>query len=111
MRRPVHWGRRHATATDKRWVVVAPAGSSSTTLLLARAANPAQIEHVGRQTGGRVAFFLETDDFWNDYRFMQSRGVVFAETPRDEAYGTVAVFFDVCGNKWDLLQRAGPGSG
>ena len=89
----------------KRWVVVAPSGSNGASLLLARAATSAQQGHVGSQTGGRVAFFLETTDFWNDYRHMQSQGVTFVEEPRDEPYGTVVVFLDLYGNKWDLLQR------
>jgi uncharacterized glyoxalase superfamily protein PhnB len=88
-----------------RWVVVAPTGSNGASLLLARAANAEQLAHVGNQTGGRVSFFLETDDFWNDYRHMQSCGVIFTEQPREEPYGTVVVFQDLYGNKWNLLQR------
>jgi catechol 2,3-dioxygenase-like lactoylglutathione lyase family enzyme len=89
----------------KRWVVVAPPESKGASLLLAKAASSEQEAHVGNQTGGRVFLFLETSDFWNDYRHMQSRGVTFAEKPRQEPYGTVVVFFDLYGNKWDLLQR------
>jgi catechol 2,3-dioxygenase-like lactoylglutathione lyase family enzyme len=88
----------------KRWVVVAPPGGHGAGLLLAQAATPEQADHVGNQTGGRVAFFLHTDDFWRDYRSMQARGVRFAEEPRQEAYGIVVVFYDLCGNKWDLVQ-------
>ena len=88
----------------KRWVVVAPPASPGTALLLAEAATPEQLAHVGNQTGGRVFLFLHTSDFWNDYRHMQSRGIRFAEEPRDEPYGLVVVFFDLYGNKWDLMQ-------
>jgi catechol 2,3-dioxygenase-like lactoylglutathione lyase family enzyme len=88
----------------KRWVLVAPKCSQGTSLLLARAVNPEQVRHVGNQTGGRVFLFLHTDDFWRDYGVMKERGVKFQETPREEAYGTVAVFEDLYGNKWDLLQ-------
>lgn len=87
----------------KRWVVVQPTGGG-TALLLARAATAEQAARVGDQTGGRVFLFLHTDDFWRDYRDMQARGVRFAEEPRDEAYGTVAVFVDLYGNRWDLVQ-------
>lgn len=89
---------------SKRWVVVAPSGARGASLLLAKAAGPAQAASVGNQTGGRVALFLETDDFWDDYAHMKAHGVRFAETPRQEPYGTVVVFYDLCGNKWDLLQ-------
>ena len=88
----------------KRWVMVAPPGGRGAGLLLAQAATPEQADHVGNQTGGRVAFFLHTDDFWRDYRRMQAHGVRFAEEPRQEAYGTVVVFYDLYGNKWDLVQ-------
>jgi catechol 2,3-dioxygenase-like lactoylglutathione lyase family enzyme len=88
----------------KRWVLVSPAGRGGTALLLARAATPEQAARVGDQTGGRVFLFLHTDDFWRDYRDMQSRGVKFTLEPREEAYGTVAVFADLYGNRWDLLQ-------
>lgn len=88
----------------KRWVVVAPPGGRGTALLLARAATPDQERYVGNQTGGRVFLFLHTDDCWRDYRAMTSRGVTFTEDPRVEPYGTVAVFQDLYGNKWDLVQ-------
>lgn len=88
----------------KRWVVVAPAARQGTALLLARAATPEQAARVGDQTGGRVFLFLHTDDFWRDYRDMRSRGVKFTQEPRQEAYGIVAVFADLYGNRWDLLQ-------
>src|SRR5574341_947351 len=89
--------------TGKRWVVVAPPGGQGASLLLARAANEMQANAVGNQTGGRVFLFLHTDDFWRDYRAMQLRGVKFIEEPREEEYGTVVVFQDICGNKWDLV--------
>jgi catechol 2,3-dioxygenase-like lactoylglutathione lyase family enzyme len=88
----------------KRWVVVAPPGGRGAGLLLAQAATPEQADHVGNQTGGRVAFFLHTDDFRRDYQHMQTHGVRFAEQPRQEAYGQVVVFYDLYGNKWDLVQ-------
>ena len=89
---------------DKRWVLVAPPGSQGTSLLLAKASTPEEASRIGNQTGGRVFLFLHTDDFWRDYQAMTSRGVKFCETPRTEPYGTVAVFEDLYGNKWDLLQ-------
>ncbi len=89
---------------DRRWVVVAPRSSSGTALLLARAEGQEQLSRVGDQTGGRVFLFLLTDDLWRDYRDMRSRGVAFSEEPREEAYGIVAVFRDLYGNRWDLLQ-------
>ena len=89
---------------DKRWVVVAPPGSLGTTLLLARASKPEQEPFVGNQTGGRVFLFLSTDDFWRDYDEMISRGVKFVRVPKEENYGLVAVFEDLYGNLWDLLQ-------
>jgi catechol 2,3-dioxygenase-like lactoylglutathione lyase family enzyme len=89
---------------DKRWVVVAPPGSSGTTLLLARAAKPEQEQFIGRQTGGRVFLFLSTDDFWRDYREMLSKGIRFVREPKEAPYGTVAVFEDLYGNLWDLIQ-------
>ncbi|NDK37973.1 VOC family protein [Pseudoxanthomonas gei] len=92
----------------KRWVRVAPRGSTETGLLLARASNATQQARIGDQHGGRVGLFLQTDDFWRDYRAMQSRGVVFEETPREETYATVAVFRDLYGNRWDLLQVNAP---
>jgi|SRR5208282_5014385 len=88
----------------KRWVLVAPPGSNGTQLLLAKASTPEEIGRIGNQTGGRVFLFLHTDDFWRDYRAMTSRGVKFLEPPRKEPYGTVAVWEDLYGNKWDLLQ-------
>ena len=89
---------------EKRWVLVRPTGSRGTNLLLARASTPEEASRIGNQTGGRVFLFLHTDDFWRDYRAMQARGVKFNETPREEPYATVAVFEDLYGNKWDLLQ-------
>jgi catechol 2,3-dioxygenase-like lactoylglutathione lyase family enzyme len=89
---------------DKRWVLVAPPGSSGTSLLLARASTPEEASRVGNQTGGRVFLFLHTDDFWRDYRAMTACGVKFVRDPKDEEYGMVAVFEDLYGNKWDLLQ-------
>ncbi|HJU72830.1 MAG TPA: VOC family protein [Gemmatimonadaceae bacterium] len=90
-------------APDKRWLVVGARGRGAA-LLLARAATPEQDRAVGNQTGGRVFLFLETDDFWRDYNAMRARGVQFIEEPRTEPYGTVAVFADLYGNKWDLVQ-------
>ncbi len=89
---------------NKRWVMVAPPTSSGTSLLLARAATPEQESRIGNQTGGRVFLFLHTNDFWRDYHDLRSRGIVFTEQPRREAYGTVAVFVDLYGNRWDLLE-------
>lgn len=93
-------------AQDKRWVVVAPPGSTGTTLLLARASNPEQEPFVGNQAGGRVLLFLSTDDFWRDYREMIDRGVRFVRPPSEQSYGLVAVFEDLYGNRWDLVQYA-----
>lgn len=87
----------------KRWVRVAPRGSSETSLLLAKADNEAQQTRIGDQTGGRVGFFLHTDDFHRDYAAMRANGVRFSELPREECYGTVAEFEDLYGNRWDLL--------
>lgn len=92
----------------KRWVLVAPRGATETALLLARAATPEQEAQIGNQAGGRVFLFLRTDNFRRDYDEMRSRGVRFAEEPREEAYGTVAVFLDLYGNRWDLLQLRSP---
>ena len=89
---------------DKRWVVVSPPGSIGTTLLLARASKPDQEPFVGNQSGGRVFLFLKTDDFWRDYKEMVSRGIKFVREPKKETYGTVAVFEDLYGNLWDLLE-------
>ncbi|ATE70665.1 VOC family protein [Lysobacter capsici] len=88
----------------KRWVRVAPARGAQTALLLAQAANDTQRERVGDQAGGRVGFFLHTDDFHRDHATMLERGVRFLESPRVETYGTVAVFEDLYGNRWDLLE-------
>ena len=88
----------------KRWVVVAPRGGTGARLLLARADGPEQQARIGDQTGGRVFLFLETDDFARDQAAMTAKGVRFLEAPRREAYGTVAVFEDLCGNRWDLLE-------
>jgi catechol 2,3-dioxygenase-like lactoylglutathione lyase family enzyme len=93
-------------AQNKRWVIIAPAGSSESALLLARAANPEQAARIGNQTGGRVFLFLHTDDFWRDYTAYKARGVVFVRDPKAESYGMVAVFKDLYGNLWDLLQPA-----
>lgn len=92
-------------AEGKRWVVVAPRGSGPDAggLLLARASDDAQFRAVGEQTGGRVAFFLHTDDFDDDLRHMRAQGVQFLEEPRQESYGSVVVFVDVYGNRWDLI--------
>ncbi len=88
----------------KRWVLVAPPGEGGTALLLARAANSEQATRVGNQTGGRVFLFLHTDDFWRDYNDLMTRGVKFTEEPRRESYGTVVIFEDLYGNRWDLIQ-------
>ena len=89
---------------DKRWVVVAPPGSQGTTLLLARAATQEQEAFIGNQSGGRVFLFLSTDDFWRDYKRMRSIGIKFVRGPKNEPYGTVAVFEDLYGNLWDLIE-------
>ena len=91
-------------AQDKRWVLVAPPGSEGTMLLLAKASKPEQERAIGNQTGGRVFLFLSTDDFWRDYNRMVAAGVTFIREPKVEPYGTVAVFQDLYGNLWDLLQ-------
>ena len=91
-------------SADKRWVLLSPPGAQETRLLLAKASNPRQHERVGDQAGGRVFLLLQTDDFWRDYRHMQAQGATFCEEPREEAYGTVVVFEDLYGNRWDLLQ-------
>ena len=88
----------------KRWVLITPPNSNGTHLLLAKASNAEQKLAVGNQTGGRVFLFLHTNDFWRDYEFMQSQGISFNEEPRVEPYGTVVVFEDLYGTKWDLLQ-------
>ena len=89
---------------DKRWVVVAPPGSTGTTILLARASKPEQISFIGNQAGGRVFLFLGTDDFWRDYNDMIKKGIEFVREPKEQSYGTVAVFKDLYGNLWDLVQ-------
>jgi catechol 2,3-dioxygenase-like lactoylglutathione lyase family enzyme len=91
-------------AQGKRWVVVAPRGSTGSRLLLARAIDDEQASRIGNQTGGRVFLFLQTDDFWRDFHAYKSRGVIFVREPKVESYGTVAVFRDLYGNLWDLLQ-------
>ena len=98
------------TAPGKRWVLVAPPGAPGTSLLLARAVTDGQSGMVGNQGGGRVFLFLQTDDFGRDYAHMRAGGVTFLEEPREESYGTVAVFEDLYGNMWDLLgPTRGPG--
>jgi len=92
----------------KRWVVVGLRGSRGTSLLLAKAANAEQASRVGNQTGGRVFLFLHTDDFQRDYTAYSAHGVKFIEQPRYEAYGTVVVFEDLYGNRWDLIERKTP---
>lgn len=91
----------------KRWVVVAPPGSTESRLLLARAVGDEQSSRIGNQTGGRVFLFLSTDDFWRDFRSFKARGVVFVREPKEESYGTVAVFRDLYGNLWDLFEPRG----
>jgi catechol 2,3-dioxygenase-like lactoylglutathione lyase family enzyme len=91
-------------AQNKRWVVVAPPGSTGSRLLLARAVGEEQSSRIGNQTGGRVFLFLETDDFWRDYESYRQKGIVFVRGPTEESYGTVAVFKDLYGNLFDLLQ-------
>lgn len=88
----------------KRWVVIAPPGASESRLLLARASTPEQESRIGAQTGGRVFLFLRTDDFWRDYERYKAHGVVFVREPTHEPYGTVAVFEDLYGNLWDLVE-------
>jgi catechol 2,3-dioxygenase-like lactoylglutathione lyase family enzyme len=88
---------------DKRWVLITPPGSTGTNILLARAATPEQKEYVGRQSGGRVFLFLQTDDFWRDYDAMRADGIQFVRPPQVADYGTVAVFVDLYGNLWDLI--------
>ncbi|MBT3239360.1 MAG: VOC family protein [Chloroflexi bacterium] len=90
---------------DKRWVVVAPPGSSGMSLLLARASNAEQEKFIGNQAGGRVFLFLSTDDFWRDYMAMVAKGIKFIREPKTEDYGTVAVFEDLYGTLWDLIER------
>jgi len=92
---------------EKRWVVVAPPGSTGTTILLARASKPEQEPFIGNQAGGRVFLFLQTDDFWRDYNEMVGKGITFVREPKVEEYGTVAVFKDLYGNLWDLIEFSG----
>ena len=92
----------------KRWVLITPPGSDGCQLLLAKAATEEQKSRVGNQTGGRVFLFLYTDDFWRDYKNMLSKGIVFVREPVTEAYGTVAVFGDLYGNLWDLIEPKNP---
>lgn len=94
----------HQPAQDKRWVVVAPPGAKESRLLLARASNEHQASRIGDQTGGRVFLFLYTDNFWRDFHRYQAQGVQFVRDPKTETYGTVAVFQDLYGNLWDLVQ-------
>jgi catechol 2,3-dioxygenase-like lactoylglutathione lyase family enzyme len=89
---------------QKRWVVVAPPGGKGTTLLLARATTPEQTAFIGNQAGERVFLFLRTDDFWRDYHTLLARGVCFVREPQQAEYGTVAVFEDLYGNRWDLVE-------
>ena len=91
---------------NKRWVVISPPGPTETKILLARAVNDLQASRVGDQTGGRVFLFLYTDDFWRDFTAYKTKGVVFVREPKTEDYGTVAVFQDLHGNLWDLVQPA-----
>jgi catechol 2,3-dioxygenase-like lactoylglutathione lyase family enzyme len=90
---------------NKRWIVVAPPGARECRLLLARAAGDEQLSRIGNQTGGRVFLFLQTDDFWRDYHAYKARNVTFVREPAEQSYGTVAVFRDLYGNLWDLVQR------
>ena len=93
-------------AQNKRWVVVSPPGATESKILLAQATNDHQTSRVGDQTGGRVFLFLYTDDFWRDFNTYKSRGVIFVREPKTESYGTIAVFEDLYGNQWDLVQPA-----
>lgn len=93
---------------DKRWVIIAPPGSTESRLLLARATSEDQASRIGNQTGGRVFLFLFTDDFWRDFRDYKAKGIVFVREPKEEGYGTVSVFEDLYGNLWDLLQPKTP---
>lgn len=95
---------RYVPEQDKRWVVIAPPGATESKILLARGVGDEQRSRIGNQTGGRVFLFLYTDDFWRDYNNYRDRGIEFVREPKTEAYGTVAVFKDLYGNLWDLLQ-------
>jgi len=99
----------HQPEQDKRWVLVAPPGSGGTSLLLARASSPEQEAFIGDQAGGRVFLFLETDDFDRDHRAMTAAGIRFVREPKQAPYGKVAVFEDLYGNRWDLVQFASRG--
>ena len=92
---------------DKRWVIVKPRGSGTASLLLARASSPHQEKYIGDQAGGRVFLFLQTDDFWRDYEALKAKGVEFVREPKEAGYGTVAVFKDLYGTLWDLVEFAG----
>jgi len=94
-------------AQDKRWVVVRPKGSEGCSIVLGKATDDHQAKYIGDQSGGRVMLFLQTDDFWRDYKAYVARGVSFAREPKVEPYGTVAVFKDLYGNLWDLIEFAG----
>ena len=96
---------------SKRWVVIQPPGARESALVLARAANETQASRIGNQTGGRVFLFLYTDDFWRDYQRFRDQGVTFVREPKTEPYGTVAVFLDLYGNPWDLVQSSRPRPG
>jgi len=100
---------RDRLGNEKRWVLVSPPGSQGTNLLLARASTPEEVSCIGNQSGGRVFLFLHIDDFWRDYQAMSAKGVKFTREPREETYGTVAVFEDLYGNQWDLLQLKADG--
>ena len=89
---------------DKRWVIIAPPGATESRLLLARATSEEQSSRIGNQTGGRVFLFLFTDDFWRDFQSYKAKGIAFVREPKEESYGTVAVFQDLYGNLWDLIQ-------
>lgn len=91
---------------DKRWVIVKPQGDGATSLLLARASDAHQAQYVGDQAGGRVFLFLSTDDFWRDYEAYRAKGITFVRQPKQAEYGTVAVFQDLYGNLWDLVEFA-----
>ena len=92
---------------QKRWALIAPSGSNGTKILLAKASTPEEASRIGNQTGGRVFLFLHTEDFWRDYNALTQKGVNFVREPKEEKYGTVAVFEDLYGNKWDLIQLKG----
>ncbi len=94
----------HQPEQDKRWVVVAPPNSQGATILLARASRPIQEPFIGNQAGGRVFLFLGTDDFWRDYHYLVEKEIEFVRPPKETDYGTVAVFKDLYGNLWDLIE-------